>query len=311
MYNFSFHRPTGLRQASNMLGKLEEAKILAGGQTLIPTMKLRLASPGNIVDLNAIEAEMASEKTFISIPAGCFDMGSPDTENGRFTNEGPVHNVCLKTFDLGKFEVTQAQWRRVMMFVNPDPSFFKGDESRPVEQVNWNEAQFFVRLMSFFGEHHYRLPSEAEWEYAARARTTTAHYWGDRVEDGCPYENMADLSLKKRYPNFMIAVANLIVKCDDGYGETAPAGSLKPNLFGLHDMLGNVSEWVEDCYVNNYRDALKDGGAVKTEDCSSRVVRGGSWDNNPRLTRAAYRDGVAPKFRYGNFGFRLARTITP
>ena len=251
-----------------------------------------------------------AEMEFAPIPAGCFQMGSPDTEDGRYTNEGPVVNVCLKAFELGKFEVTQAQWRRVMVLVNPGPSDFKGDEGRPVEQVSWNEAQFFVRLMSFFGGHHYRLPSEAEWEYASRAGTTTARYWGERVEDGCPYENMADLSLKTRYPNFSNVLANLIVKCDDGHSETAPVGSFKPNLFGLHDMLGNVSEWVEDCYVSNYSDA-KDGSAVTALDCASRVVRGGSWYESPRVARAANRIGLPPSFRNNVIGFRLARTVAP
>jgi formylglycine-generating enzyme required for sulfatase activity len=251
-----------------------------------------------------------AEMEFAPIPAGCFQMGSPDTEDGRYTNEGPVVNVCLKAFELGKFEVTQAQWRRVMVLVNPGPSDFKGDESRPVEQVSWNEAQFFVRLMSFFGGHHYRLPSEAEWEYASRAGTTTARYWGERVEDGCPYENMADLSLKTRYPNFSHVLANLIVKCDDGHSETSPVGSFKPNLFRLHDMLGNVSEWVEDCYVNNYSDA-KDGSAVTALDCASRVVRGGSWYESPRVARAANRIGLPPSFRNNGIGLRLARTVAP
>ena len=130
------------------------------------------------------------------------------------------------------------------------------------------------------------------------------------MEDGCPYENMADLSLKTRYPNFSNVLANLIVKCDDGHSETAPVGSFKPNLFGLHDMLGNVSEWVEDCYVNNYSDA-KDGSAVTTLDCAHRVVRGGSWYESPRVARAANRIGLPPSFRNNVIGFRLARTVAP
>jgi formylglycine-generating enzyme required for sulfatase activity len=261
--------------------------------------------------VRAVETELASEKAFLSIPVGCFDMGSPDDEDGRFTNEGPVHNVCPKAFELGKFEVTQVQWRRVMVFINPEPSFFKGDERRPIEQVSWNEVQFFVRLMSFFGGHHYRLPSEAEWEYAARAGTTMARYWGGRAEDGCPYENITDLSFKKSNPDGALSVTNLVVQCDDSHDETAPVGSLKPNSFGLYDMLGNVAEWVEDCYVNNYAAAPKDGSAVTAPDCAKRVVRSGSWGHIPRLARAAYRNGFAPDYRDYNFGFRLARTITP
>jgi formylglycine-generating enzyme required for sulfatase activity len=180
--------------------------------------------------------------------------------------------ACPKAFGLGKFEVTQAEWRRVMVH-NRDPSHYKGDR-RPVESVSWSEAQTFIRLMNLFGRQHYRLPSEAEWEYAARGGTTTARYWGERAEDGCAYENMADLSLKKALPDAVVA------NCDDGQTVTAPVGSYKPNPSGLYDILGNVVEWVEDRYVANYEEAPKDGGAVSTEDCASRVVRGGSWNNS-------------------------------
>jgi len=260
--------------------------------------------------VRAVEAEMA----FVPIPAGCFEMGSPDSEEGRYPNEGPVHQVCPRAFELGKFEVTQGQWRRVMVFINPAPSHFNGDDRLPVESVSWNEAQWFVRLMSFFGRHHYRLPSEAEWEYAARAGTETARYWGERAEDGCAYENMADLSLKKVAPDVPwmsgAAAISVFVNCDDGSATTAPVGSFKPNPFGLHDILGNVAEWVADCYVDNYRHAPKDGSIVMTSDCPSHMIRGGAWNYEPRYQRAAYRDDFAPG-RNSSIGFRLARTVSP
>jgi formylglycine-generating enzyme len=221
----------------------------------------------------------------------------------RYPNEGPVHQVCVKAFDLGKFEVTQAQWRQVMIH-NRDTSRYKGDR-RPVESVSWNEAQTFILLMNVFGRRHYRLPTEAEWEYAVRAGTRTARYWGDRAEDGCEYENMADLSLKKASPDSVVA------NCDDGQTLTTPVGSYKPNPWGLYDILGNVEEWVEDCYVQNYDEAPKDGSAVASEDCFSRVVRGGSWKVNPRVLRAAFRYDFTPGIRVSNLGFRVARTILP
>jgi hypothetical protein len=136
-----------------------------------------------------------------------------------------VHKVCLEAFELGKFEVTQRQWRQVMIH-NPDPSQFE-DERGPVESVDWNEARWFIFLMNSLGRQHYRLPSEAEWEYAARAGTSTARYWGDRVDDGCIYENMADLAVKKIAPDSVVA------NCDDGEAYTAPVGSFKPNPWGL------------------------------------------------------------------------------
>jgi formylglycine-generating enzyme required for sulfatase activity len=142
--------------------------------------------------------------------------------------------------------------------------------------------------MNVSGRRHYRLPSEAEWEYAARAGTKTARYWGDRADDGCEYENIADLGLKKLMPDY--AVAN----CENGFVAPAPVGSLKPNPWGLYDILGNVAESIEDCYVANYDNAPADGSAVITENCSFRVVRGGSWNVSPRSVRAATRLQVGP-----------------
>ena len=119
--------------------------------------------------------QVETEMTFVSIAAGCFAMGSPDSEVVRDQNEGPVHKVCLQNFQLGRFEVTQGQWRRVMVFPNnPYPSDFAGSDQFPVNRVSWNEAQRFVRLMSLFGRYKYHLPSEAQYEYAARAGTTTS-----------------------------------------------------------------------------------------------------------------------------------------
>jgi formylglycine-generating enzyme required for sulfatase activity len=251
-----------------------------------------------------VEAELA----FVTIPAGCFDMGSPDTEPGHSAEEGPVHQACPKTFQLGKFEVTQGEWRRVMIFPNtPDPFRFKG-ENLPVESVSWNEAQRFVWLMSLFGHGRYRLPSEAEWEYAARAGKTTSRYWGDNIDDGCVYENIADQSLKKVAPDIVSVFAN----CNDGHVTTAPVGwSEKPNPWGLYDMLGNVANWVEDCYVDSYSSTPTDGRPNTSGACTTRVVRGGSWGNFPRFVRAAHRSSIAPGGRYDNIGFRPARTVAP
>jgi formylglycine-generating enzyme required for sulfatase activity len=244
-----------------------------------------------------VEAEMK----FVALPAGCFAMGSPDR-----ADEGPVHRVCVKAFDLGQYEATQGEWRRVMIFPNdPNPSGFKGDDRRPVEQVSWNDARRFLRIMSLFGRRRYRLPSEAEWEFAARAATTASHYWGDNIDDGCVYENIADQSLYRVNPNFVVA------NCNDAYAYTAPVGSFKPNPWGLYDMLGNVLQWVEDCYVNNYRETPADGEPNTKGPCTARVVRGGSWVMPPSLERAAHRLGFAPGFRGNATGFRVVRTVTP
>jgi hypothetical protein len=201
--------------------RLRRIASIAGAVSVLPVIALVLWVGLTAWGVRAVEADME----FVPIPAGCFQMGSTDSEAERYPHEGPVHEVCPKAFELGKFEVTQQQWRQVVLH-NRDPSQFKGDR-RPVENVSWNEVQWFVFLMNSFGRHHYRLPTEAEWEYAARAGTPTARYWGDRAEDGCAYENMADLSLKKASPDAVVA------NCDDGQMVTAPVGTFKPNRGGF------------------------------------------------------------------------------
>ena len=195
---------------------------------------------------------------------------------GQFANEGPQHQVCLKAFELAQVEVTQGEWRRVMIFPNtPAPSYAKGDDRLPVEDISWNEARRFVRLMSLFGRRAYRLPSEAEWEYAARAGTTTSRYWGDNNDDGCAHENIGDQSLKAEDPDMLPQYAN----CNDGFGWTAPVGSLKPNPWGLYDMAGNVENWVEDYCVDSLTGLPTDGAAYGKE-----LLRG-TFDSPQRQTR--------------------------
>lgn len=242
-----------------------------------------------------VEAQMA----FVAIPQGCFTMGTPPGEVGRFDHE-TQHRVCIPPFGLGKFAVTQDEWRRVMV-ENADPARFKGGR-RPVEMVSWEDARAFAWRMEFFGHYHYRLPSEAEWEYAARAGTVTPWFWGKKIEDGCAYANLRDEFYKSKH----FDVDEAIIACSDGYDYTAPVGSFKPNPFGLYDMTGNVFQWTEDCF-GSYAAAPADGHAKESEHCEERVVRGGSWTSRPRFTRTGSRDLYAPTNRNDVVGFRLAR----
>ena len=215
---------------------------------------------------------------FRRIPGGSFRMGSPSSEEGRDGDE-TQHTVSVGEFWLGETEVTQAQWQAVM---GSNPSYFKGSDL-PVERVSWNDIQEFIRKLNRRTGKRFRLPTEAEWEYAARAGTQTASYWGNGIGrnnancDGCG----------SRWDN----------------EQTAPVGSFKPNAFGLFDMLGNVWEWTCSAYTESY-----DGSEQKCSvSASTYTLRGGSWSNEPRRVRAAYRNFYYPDNRYNFIGFRLAR----
>jgi len=259
---------------------------------------------------------------FLRIPAGCFAMGNPSPQRTDWF-EVPVHEVCLKPFELAKYEVTQQEWARVMIYPNDpnprDPTDYpthyplKGNRLT-VGNVSWDEAKHFARLMSFFGRGSYRLPTEAEWEYAARAETKTQYYWGDQPEEACAYENILDLSMDKLRRSGLPPRG--LVQCDDGYAGPAPVGSFKPNPWGLHDMLGNVHEWVEDCWEISYRDAPRDGSAVEKKEPCFRVVRGGDWFSGSegaasfKVTRRTnnYQMRVIT-YTGPNYGVRLAKSV--
>ena len=230
-------------------------------------------------------AEETTGMEFVYVPGGCFQMGSPTSEQSRYDNEGPVHEVCLNGFWMGKYEVTQAQWETVM---KNNPSNFKG-ANRPVETVSWNDAQAFLKKLNAAVETHgraslqFRLPSEAEWEYAARAGTQTAYAFGD------------DPNQLGKYAWF-----------DDNSGnETHSVGQKKPNGFGLYDMHGNVWEWVADTWHDNYTGAPNDGSIWgKLGDKKAKVLRGGSWISNPNSCRSAYRSRYDHVW-YNSFGARV------
>ena len=171
--------------------------------------------------------------------------------------------------------------------------------------VSYEDAQHYVEWLSKETKQNYRLMSESEWEYAARAGTTTSRYWGNGEQEACRHANVADRTSKQKY-NWTTTF-----DCEDGYAETAPVGTFKANGFGLQDMLGNVSEWVEDCYNKTYDGAPRDGSAWVAGSCSSRVIRGGGWGSKPQVVRSAFRNGNTPGYRIVNLGFRVARTLTP
>jgi len=266
----------------------------------------------------------------VVIPAGTFRMGSPDDEKGRASDEGPVHLVRIaEPFALAAREVTVGEFRAFVEAkgyrteaekgqgcVTWDgakwaydakrtwraPGFGQGAD-HPVVCVSWNDARAYLEWLSQEAKRTYRLPSEAEWEYAARAGSTTARYWGEGPDGACDFANVADETSKRQY-NWAP-----IHQCDDGFVNTAPVGSFKANAFGLEDMLGNVWEWTKDCWNDAYRGAPSDGSAWTGGDCGRRVLRGGSWGGGPDDVRSASRGGFGGGDRDDITGFRPARTF--
>ena len=222
----------------------------------------------------------------MEIPAGEFFMGSPADNN-----ESPQHRVHVKSCFMGKFVVTQAQYQEIM---GKNPSRFKG-EKRPVERVNWNDATEFCQKLTEKTGRTYRLPSEAEWEYACRAKTTTPFHFGETITtdlanyDGTTCTN--DDALKVQYR-----------------GQTIEVGSFSPNAFGLYNMHGNVWEWCQDTWHENYNGAPSDGSAW-IDNNPYRVLRGGSWSNYLYLCYSAYRKNygwAGHNIASNNVGFRIA-----
>ena len=246
-------------------------------------------------DRNADGSECAVCPEMVVVPAGSFTMGSPDTEQGRDDDEGPQHLVTIRwPFAVGKYEVTFAEWDACVAAggcdgYRPDDQG-RGRGNRPVVKIHWVDAQNYVAWLSGKTGKSYRLLTEAEWEYAARAGTTTRYSWGDDIGsgnancDGCSSEW-------------------------DGR-QTAPVGSFSPNGFGLHDMHGNVWEWVEDNRHGNYIGAPMDGSAWTTGGrVKERVLRGGAWDYEPHDLHSATRTRSGKRNRDESDGFRIARSL--
>lgn len=274
--------------------------------------------------------------SMVVVPTGSFLMGSPDGEPGHRTSEGPQHQVDVANgFALGRTEVTVAQFRdfvRATGYATTaerlggssvyDESSgtmresrratwrddYAGERARdndPVVNVSWDDAQAYVQWLSQRTGKHYRLPSEAEFEYALRAGSATRYWWGDGAPSR-PVENVTGAG--DRSPMHRLW-SNAFPNYRDGYWGPAPVMSFAANAFGLYDMDGNVSEWVEDCWHDNYTRAPRDDSAWVNPGCERRVVRGGSWGSDPDQVRSAFRLSASAETRSGRVGFRVARDL--
>ncbi len=261
----------------------------------------------------------------VVIPAGSFTMGSPANETGRDTDEGPQRNITIsRNFAVGRTEVTRGQyaaftrasgraagnncytdrdnngsWEQDANGTWRDPGFTQG-EDHPVVCVSWEDAQAYVAWLNTQTRGGYRLLSEAEWEYAARAGTTGRFSNNGDDSQLCSIANHADTTTSYSWRN---------TACSDNARFTAAVVSYQRNAFGLYDMHGNVWEWTQDCYAASLDSVPSNGSAVETSSCSIRVSRGGSWSSNPQILRSASRYWISPSDRDYGLGFRVARTF--
>jgi formylglycine-generating enzyme required for sulfatase activity len=235
------------------------------------------------------------------VPPGCFAMGSPDAEKDRSANEAP-HQACPRGFWIGKYEVTNAQYQRFDATHDSGSyeSYSLNGAEQPVVRASWQEAVAYADWLSAKTGSRYRLPTEAEWEYAARGGKTNSRDWGENPSQACRYANIYDETARKAKP---FNWANY--PCEDGQVVAATVGKYAANGFGLYDLLGNVAEWTCSEYDNTYG-----GGETRCADRGAtaigrRVLRGGSWSDYPGLVRFAYRFPAAPEYRKFDLGFRL------
>ncbi len=278
------------------------------------------------------QASQSFEPEMMRIPGGCFQMGSPISEKGRSEDERQ-HRVCVEAFEIGKYEVTVGEfkrftsatgyrtdaerntgekgcyawsatdgkwgWREGVDWRQPG---YELSDAHPVVCMSWNDAVAYAAWLSKQTERTYRLPTETEWEYAARAGTTSARYWGDDPDQACRYANVADQTGGPRGHSWTVKH-----DCTDKYWYSAPVGSFQANAWNLSDLLGNVWEWTCSAYDRRY------GGAetkcVESPRADARAVRGGSWYYRPAWARAAHRDSNTPFRRHLDAGFRLARSL--
>ena len=273
----------------------------------------------------------------VVIPPGSFNMGTGPSDfeldrTGPGRAEAGLAKIAInKSFAIGRTEITRIQYATFVLAsgYNPEIKFCRTwdqqtqsfseapkhswnepglltapRDDHPVTCVSWDDAVAYTQWLSKQTSKRYRLPSEAEWEYAARSGSNKKRFWGDDSSEGCAYANIYDLTARRVYP---LSWAH--VGCADGFSDLAPVASLLPNNFGLHDVIGNVGEWVADCFTTSKVGRPKDQRAWVWQGCADRAIRGGSWMLGPDKNRVAFPTGVPASDRYSSMGFRIARDL--
>ncbi|MBX3488190.1 formylglycine-generating enzyme family protein [Parvibaculum sp.] len=284
-----------------------------------------LAACGDAPDAFKTMRDCDDCPTLIVLPPGSFMRGADETDPAADISEHPRHEVQIsKPFAMATVAVTVAEftvfadatgheppggcytltddgWRvdETASWRNPG---FPQDPSHPVVCVSWHDATAYAAWMTERTGKPYRLPSEAEWEYAARGGTTGMNFWGDDDSLTCDYASVNDITAKNK-------VAKVAEPCDDGFMYTSPVGSFRPNPFGLYDVVGNAWVWLADCWLGDYRLGPRDGSPNAAENCGIRVLRGGSWTDTPGPVRIGARESRVPGERLSIAGFRLVRDL--
>ncbi|WP_320173548.1 formylglycine-generating enzyme family protein [Maridesulfovibrio sp.] len=255
--------------------------------TVLMTLFMTIDALASDKGVNAEWLEPFTGMEFVWVPAGCFMMGSPELEKGRMEHEGPQRKVCVDGFWMGKYEVTRGEWVTIMGR-DPDYYYFSGFEKYPMDNVSWDDTQKFIQKLNAKGVGKFRLPTEAEWEYACRADSTTRYSFGDTINtDQANYIDEIKPSIDSE--------------------SIKAVGTLGPNKFGLYDMHGNIWEWCEDTFEWYPSGPARNPLIVKSDN-PVRVVRGGSGFNSPEYLRSAFRGGYKQNERQILTGLRLVRS---
>lgn len=274
-------------------------------------MTMKMLSRMLILLLVTLPATMQAEELFtdpntgmefVMVKGGCFKMG--DSVGEGDPNEQPVREVCVSDFYIGKYEVTNAQ------YVKFHPEHHSGSSEEPeldkpqmpVVNVSWKDAVEFASWLSQKSGQQYRLPTEAEWEFAARAGSEKSRFWGNDADKACGYANVADMTAKKHRPKWTA------FHCDDKHATAAPVGSFKANSLGVYDVLGNAWEWCQDVYNNEAYTKLPQDDPLYSGSGEYRVMRGGGWSNGPLGIRCSHRVGLSPDFGHHALGIRLVKS---